>query len=139
MNSYEDIINLPRHVSPTRPQMPIANRAAQFCPFAALTGYDAAVRETARLTDEKIELSESAISELDTRLRLLADLLGDEPEAQITYFLPDKTKSGGKYVTATGRVRKIDDFERLVIMESGEKIPVSDINSIECVLFPPIL
>ena len=99
MNQYEDIINLPHHVSPTRPQMPMSDRAAQFAPFAALTGYDAAIKETGRLTDEKIELDEEALTALDMKYQFLMDALDDAPEVTITYFQPDERKAGGKYVS----------------------------------------
>ena len=95
MNQYEDIINLPHHVSPTRPQMPMSDRAAQFAPFAALTGYDAAIKETGRLTDEKIELDEEALTALDMKYQFLMDALDDAPEVTITYFQPDERKAGG--------------------------------------------
>ena len=131
MNQYEDIINLPHHVSPTRPQMPMSDRAAQFAPFAALTGYDAAIKETGRLTDEKIELDEEALTALDMKYQFLMDALDDAPEVTITYFQPDERKAGGKYVSAVGVVRKVDDFERRITMQDGAKIPMDDILNIE--------
>ena len=135
MNQYEDIINLPHHVSPTRPQMPMSDRAAQFAPFAALTGYDAAIKETGRLTDEKIELDEEALTALDMKYQFLMDALDDAPEVTITYFQPDERKAGGKYVSAVGVVRKVDDFERRITMQDGAKIPMDDILSIDGELF----
>ena len=108
---YDEIINLPHHVSKTRPQMPMSDRAAQFAPFAALTGYDSAIKETGRLTDEKIELDEEALTALDMKYQLLMDVFDDAPEVTITYFQPDERKAGGKYVSATGAVKKVDDFE----------------------------
>ena len=132
---YEDIINLPHHVSKTRPQMPMSDRAAQFAPFAALTGYDAAIKETGRLTDDKIELDEEALTALDMKYQLLMDALDEEPEVEITYFKPDERKAGGAYVTATGAVIKVDDFERLITMQDGTKIPMDDILSIDGELF----
>ena len=135
MNQYEDIINLPHHVSPTRPQMPMSDRAAQFAPFAALTGYDAAIKETGRLTDEKIELDEEALTALDMKYQFLMDALDDAPEVTITYFQPDERKAGGKYVSAVGVVRKVDDFERRITMQDGTKIPMDDILSIDGELF----
>lgn len=124
---YEDILNLPHHVSKTRPQMPMSDRAAQFAPFAALTGYDSAIRETGRLTDEKIELDEEALTALNMRYQLLMNVLDDEPEVTITYFQPDERKAGGKYVSAVGTVKKVDDFERRIIMQDGTKIPMDDV------------
>lgn len=132
---YEDIINLPHHVSPTRPQMPMADRAAQFSPFAALTGYDAAIQETARLTDSKIDLVDSGLEELNRRLQLLMAHLADLPEVSITYFQPDARKSGGKYREAHGVVKKLDGFEQLLIMQDGTKIPLGDVLHIEGELF----
>lgn len=135
MNQYEDIINLPHHVSPSRPQMPMSDRAAQFAPFAALTGYDAAIKETGRLTDDKIELDEEALTALDMKYQLLMDALDDAPEVTITYFQPDERKAGGKYVSAVGVVRKVDDFERRITMQDGAKIPMDDVLSIDGELF----
>ena len=135
MNQYEDIINLPHHVSPTRPQMPMSDRAAQFAPFAALTGYDAAIKETGRLTDERIELDVEALSALDMKYQLLMEALDEAPEVIITYFRPDERKAGGKYVSAVGAVKKIDDFERRITMQDGAKIPMDDVLSIEGELF----
>jgi len=132
---YDEIMGLPHHVSKTRPQMPMSDRAAQFAPFAALTGYDSAIKETGRLTDERIELDEGALSALNMRYQLLMDALDEEPEVEITYFKPDERKAGGAYVTATGAVIKVDDFERLITMQDGTKIPMDDILSIDGELF----
>lgn len=130
-DNYNDIINLPHHVSASRPQMSMMDRAAQFSPFAALTGYDAAIKETGRLTDEKIELGEEELSLLNMKFQLLVDSLDEEPEVHITYFKPDERKAGGVYLTASGTVKKIDDFERIIFMENGTKIPMDDVLSIE--------
>ena len=132
---YEDIINRPHHVSKARPQMSELERAAQFAPFAALTGYDSAIKETGRLTDERIELDEEALTALNMRYQLLIDTLDEESEVEITYFKPDERKDGGAYVTATGAVKKIDDFDRLITMQDGMKIPMDDVLSIEGELF----
>lgn len=134
-DKYDEIANLPHHVSETRPQMPMSDRAAQFAPFAALTGYDSAIRETERLTDERIELDEEALTALNLRYRLLMDALGKEPEVEITFFKPDERKSGGEYVTVNGAVKNIDDFERLITMQDGMKIPMNDILSIDGEIF----
>lgn len=134
-SKYDLIISLPHHVSKTRPQMPMSDRAAQFAPFAALTGYEAAVKEAGRLTDQKIALDEEALTMLDMRFQLLISALEDEPEIVITYFQPDKCKEGGTYLTMSGAVKKIDSFERLIIMRSGEKIPMEHILSVEGALF----
>ena len=103
---YDDIIDLPHHVSATRTRMSMIERAAQFSPFAALTGYDAAIKETWRLTDQRIELSEECRAALDRKQMLLLDHIGDRPEISITYFVPDERKNGGTYVTVTGKVKK---------------------------------
>ncbi len=130
-NKYDEIRGLPHHVSKTRPQMPMSDRAAQFAPFAALTGYDSAIKETERLTDKKIELDEEALTILNMRYRLLVDTLDEEPKVEITYFKPDERKAGGEYLTITGVVKKINDFERLITMKDGTKIPMDDIIAID--------
>ena len=132
---YDKIMGLPHHVSKTRPQMPMSDRAAQFAPFAALTGYDAAIKETRRLTDERIELDVEALSALDMEYQLLMEAHDEAPEVTITYFQPDERKAGGKYVSAVGAVKKIDDFERRITMQDGAKIPMDDVLSIEGELF----
>lgn len=134
-DKYDEIANLPHHVSETRPQMPMSDRAAQFAPFAALTGYDSAIRETGRLTDERIELYEEALTALNLRYQLLMDALGKEPEVEITFFKPDERKSGGEYVTVIGAVKNVDDFERLITMQDGMKIPMNDVLSIDGEIF----
>ena len=134
-SKYEEIMKHPHHVSKTRPQMPMSDRAAQFASFAALTGYDSAIKETGRLTDEKIDLDEEALTALDMKYQLLMDALDDEPEVTITYFQPDERKAGGKFVSAVGAVKKIDDFERRITMRDGAKIPMDDVLSIEGELF----
>ena len=132
---YNEIMGLPHHVSKTRPQMPMSDRAAQFAPFAALTGYDSAIKETGRLTDERIELDVEALSALDMKYQLLMKAHDEAPEVTITYFQPDERKAGGKYVSAVGAVKKIDDFERRITMQDGTKIPMDDVLSIEGELF----
>ena len=134
-NRYNEIINLPHHVSKTRPQMPMSDRAAQFAPFAALTGYDAAIKETGRLTDEKIEMDEEALNILNMKFQILARSLDDEPEVTFTYFKPDERKAGGAYIEVTGTVKKVDDFERLIVMQNGTKMPMDDILNIEGEIF----
>lgn len=121
---YDDIIAMPRYVSPTRRKMSNAERAAQFSPFAALTGYDAAVRETARLTDARGELDESEVALLDEKLQILAH---NPTWASITYFRPDGRKAGGAYLTACGMVKKVDAFRGQVVMEDGLSIPIEEI------------
>ena len=132
---YDKIMGLPHHVSKTRPQMPMSDRAAQFAPFAALTGYDSAIKETGRLTDERIELDVEALSALDMKYQLLMEALDEAPEVTITYFQPDERKAGGKYVSAVGAVKKVDDFERRITMRDGTRIPMDDVLSIDGELF----
>ena len=127
---YDDIIHLPHHVSRNHPQMPLRDRAAQFAPFAALTGYEAAVGETARLTSERRELDAQEAEELNRRLTDLSARLKDRPKVTIEYSVPDERKSGGAYVTVTGRVRNISVAERLLIMEDGTEIPMEDVDSV---------
>ena len=135
MEKYEDIINLPHHVSATRPQMSMMDRAAQFSPFAALTGYDDAIKETGRLTDEKIEMDEDRKAALDMKQAYLIEMIDEQPEISITYVLPDTKKSGGAYVTVTGNLKRFDEYERLLILTDGKKIPMDDIADIESDLF----
>jgi hypothetical protein len=128
---YDDIINLPRHVSEARPRMPVYDRAAQFSPFAALTGYEAAVAETGRLTDRKAELDEGEKESINERLNLIQENLDKRPEISVTYFVPDRKKAGGEYVTAPGIAKKIDDYRRLVILWDGTSIPIDEIIQID--------
>lgn len=128
---YEDIINLPHHELTTRQRMPRINRAASFAPFAALTGYDDAVKETARLTSERIELDEGTKEILNDKLRIALDKADEQPEISITYFLPDTRKSGGAYVTVKAVIKRIDEYERLVIFTDKSTIPIDDIYEIE--------
>ena len=134
-SKYEEIMKRPHHVSKTRPQMSMSDRAAQFAPFAALTGYDSAIKETGRLTDEKIELDEESLTALDMKYQLLMDALNEAPKVTITYFQPDERKAGGKYITATGAVKKVDDFERRITMRDGTRIPMDDVLNINGELF----
>lgn len=134
-NPYEDIINLPHHTSTSRPRMSAHDRAAQFSPFAALTGYSSAITETARLTNHRIELDESIKADLNDKLAILQDQLEEQPEVSITYFKPDLKKSGGAYITASGWVKKIDQYKRTVIMADATIIPMDDIFEMEGELF----
>ena len=134
-DQYDDIINLPHHVSATRPQMSMMDRAAQFSPFAALTGYDAAIKETGRLTDDKIIMDEEGLNILNMKFQILIDNLFEEPEITITYFKPDERKSGGTYIEVTGTVKKFDEFERQIMMQDGTKIPMDDVLDVEGELF----
>lgn len=125
---YDDIINLPHPTSAKHPRMPIEDRAAQFSPFQALSGYGEAIQETARITGEKAELTEEEKAILDEKLRLLADTGG---EALFTYFLADDRKSGGAYVTAVGVLKKIDPLEGRIVLADGVQIPIEDILEVE--------
>ncbi len=134
-NSYEDIINLPRPVSKTRTPMLVSDRAAQFSPFAALTGHSAAIQETARLTDQRIELDEAVMLALSDKLQIISERINEWPEIQITYFQPDEKKAGGAYITAAGTVKKIDEYERVVLMSDGTAISVDEIIRIDGQIF----
>lgn len=127
---YDDMINLPHHISTVHPQMPVSERAAQFSPFAALTGYDDAVKETGRLTDTKIELDEDAKEILDEKLRMIQEQIEERLMAEITYFQPDDKKEGGAYITASGNIKKIDEYKKAVIMENGTEICIEKIINI---------
>lgn len=124
---YDDIIHLPRHVSAKHPHMATGDRAAQFSPFAALTGHGAAIKETARLTDERAELDEYMKGILSDKLRIIADRLSEQPEIVMTCFKPDEKKAGGTCVTVTGTVKKIDEYNRVVVMADRTAIPFDDI------------
>ena len=134
-NPNDDIINLPRHTSTSRPRMSTYDRAAQFSPFAALTGYDAAITETARLTDKRVELDEYSKADLNERLCIINDLMDEQPKVSITYFQPDNKKYGGAYITVTGCMKKIDEYQQKVVMQDDTKIPIDDIFEIESELF----
>ena len=124
---YDDIINLPHHESKKHPRMSKEARAAQFAPFAALTGYDDAIKETARLTSERIEINEELKVILDAKLQIIHDRVSAKPEVTFTYFVPDTKKDGGEYVTVIGNVIKIDEFNQKVILENKTEIPISEI------------
>ena len=135
MEKYKDIINLPHKQSSKRPHMSLLDRAAQFAPFAALVGYDDAIKETGRLTDERIEMSEENLVVLNTRYQILVDYLGEEPEVTITYFVPDIYKTGDCYITTTGVVKKRDTYERLITMVDGTRILMDDVLTLEGDIF----
>ena len=130
-DTYEDILHLPHHISTKRKQMSLHDRAAQFAPFAALTGHEAAVKETARLTETRIELDENEIELLDQKLQYILQHLSERPMAAITYFLPDQRKAGGKYTEVEGQIKKIDQWEHRLIMGDGTMIPIADILRID--------
>ena len=132
---YEDIVNLPPHISKKHPQPSMMDRAARFAPFAAITGYEEMVLEEARVTEERVDLDEGALSLLNEKLNMIQEFLDEEPEVTITYFEPDKKKSGGAYVSITGVVKRIDEYEHLVILTDGKKIRIEDIYAIGSDLF----
>ncbi len=134
---YDDIINLPHHVSSSRPHMPRADRAAQFSPFAALTGHAEVIRETARLTSPRAELSGDAQESLDAELRRLAAAADPARTVRVTWFRPDSRKPGGEYLTATDTVKRVDTADRVLILSGGEVIPLDDLYSIEAMETPP--
>jgi hypothetical protein len=132
---YNDIIDLPHHISTTRPRMSMLDRAAQFSPFAALTGYDAAIKETGRLTGQRIELTEECRAVLDRKQQVLLENLTEHPEVSVTYFVPDERKSGGTYVTVAGRVKKVDEYQRLLLLTDGTRIPLTEVLELESNMF----
>lgn len=134
-NKYDDIIMLPHHVSKKHPQMSPLNRAAQFSPFAALTGYDAAIQEAQRLTDSFIEIDESREIELNEQFSFIRENLDKQPELKITCFQPDEKKSGGSYITVCGRIKKIDECNRQIVFVDGTTLPIDYILSMQGELF----
>ena len=132
---YEDIVNLPPHISKKHPQPTMMDRAARFAPFAAITGYEEMVLEEARVTEERVDLDEGALSLLNEKLNMIQEFIDEEPEIKITYFEPDKKKSGGAYVSVTGIVKRIDEYEHFVIMMDGKKISIEEIYGLESDLF----
>lgn len=127
MGKYDDIIDLPHHVSDKHLQMSIYNRAAQFAPFAALTGYDDAICETARITDRKLELDEYEKERIERILQYINENIEDIQEIKVTYFVPDSKKTGGAYIDYIGRIRRIDDVFHKLIMIDGKTINIDDI------------
>lgn len=124
---YDDIINLPHPTSAKHPRMPLYDRAAQFSPFAALTGHGAAIAETARLTDRRIELDEDTKAMLDLKQQILADRIAERPEVSVVWFRSDEKKDGGQYVTTAGRLKKVDDIARILQLADGTTIPLDDV------------
>lgn len=137
-HKYDDIINLPHHVSKKHPQMLLRDRAAQFSPFAALTGHKAAINETARLTDEKQILSEDIIAKLNEQLNFIKENISTNPIVTITYFVPDDRKSGGAYISNTGVVKKINEYNHTVILTDKTVIPIEQISEMQSDIFSEI-
>ena len=134
-DKYKDIINLPHHQSKRRPRMSMIDRAAQFSPFAALTGHNDAIIETARLTDRKIELDEGTKSILNEKIQMISDYLSEKPTVTFTHFELDIKKDGGAYLKTTGNVKKIDDFKKEIYLTDGRIISINHIYEIESELF----
>lgn len=130
MNKYDDIIDLPHHVSKTRKLMSLYNRAAQFAPFAALTGYDDAIEETARLTETKVELSDELKNDLNQKINFIKNNIKVHPEITIKYFVRDNKKSGGIYKSLTSIIKKVDDFNKCLIFADNTNVYFDDIISI---------
>lgn len=135
IHAYDDIIHLQHPTSNRHPRMALSDRAAQFSPFAALAGHDAAVREAARLTDSKMEFDEDAKARLNDKLLIISENLSADPEVTITYFQPDERKAGGAYLAFTGTVKKIDEYEHAIVMMDKTAIPIEAIIEIESDLF----
>ena len=134
MDNYSDIINLSRPVS-KRPRMSLEQRSAQFAPFAALTGYEGQVKETARLTDKRIELNEELKEILDLKIQLIQEKIKEQPDVTITYFIPDSKKDGGKYETVTNSVKKIDTYKGEIILIDGTTIAIDEIIDISSEIY----
>lgn len=134
-DNYEDIINLPHHVSKRHPQMSSESRAAQFAPFAALSGYADAVKETERLTDERIEIDNGLKLILNNKLQIILDNIKEQPEVTFIYFIYDDKKIGGKYTSITGKVKKIAINEQYVMLTNNTKIPIKEIININSEIF----
>lgn len=126
MGKYDDIINLSRPIS-KRPKMTLEQRSAQFAPFAALTGYDEKIKETSRLTNEKIEIDDELKSSLDNKLQLIREELSIKPKVTINYFVPDLKKNGGSYKIVTGNIKRIDEYKKIIVLENELEIAISDI------------
>ena len=135
---YDDMVYMQNPTPMCKPRMSLHDRAAQFSPFAALTGYEDAVEETARLTDTRLELSEDMKTILNEKMQMILDNAENEPIVTITYFVPDKKKSGGAYVDVTGIVKEIDEYERCIVMTDKKKVPIEQIREISGELFSGI-
>lgn len=138
-NKYNDIIDMPHHQSAKRHGMSMIDRAAQFSPFAALTGHSAALQETARLTDNRTELDEGEKAIINEKLQMIMNVIAEEPEAVVTHFEPDSKKSGGAYLNTVGRIKKIDTFKHEIAMTDGRIIPVEHIRDIQSGIFGNML
>ena len=131
LHKYDDIMDLPHYTSPNRRRMTNIDRAAQFSPFAALTGYDADVLEAARVTDQRLTLTEDMKEILDRKPRIRVEIIDEQPEITVTYFVPDLRKAGGSYQTVTGNLKIIDEYEQMLVMTNGKSISITDVISID--------
>lgn len=127
MGKYDDIINLPHHVSTKHPRLSMEQRAAQFAPYSALSGYGDAIKETSRITENKIELSDDEKIKIDNILQQIMKEISNKPKVTITYFIPDMKKNGGKYNTQVGNIKRVDEFKQIIILEDKTEIPIQDI------------
>lgn len=132
---YDDLIGLPHHTSPRHPRMSGRDRAAQFAPFSALTGYGDVIDETARVTDEMIHLTEDARELLDMKQRILSEIIDSRPEITVVFFLPDPKKAGGAYESFTGKLKRIDTVEQYLLFEDGKRIPLAHVTRIDFALW----
>lgn len=132
MSKYDDILYLPHHVSDRHDHMPLSDRAAQFAPFAALTGYDDVIVETGRHTESHIELDESRKYELDIQLRYLMEIIDSQPAVTVRYFQADARKVGGSYITLDSCLKKINELERSIVLVDGTVIPIDNIVGLIC-------
>ena len=138
-HKYDDIINMPHHVSKKRPQMSPLDRAALFSPFAALTGHEDAITEASRTTEKRIDLDENSIEILNEKMKILKEKLAEKPVISFTYFKPDEKKDGGAYLTVTGIVKKIDEYKHILFLEEGQSILFRDLVSIDGNIFDEII
>ena len=127
MGKYDDIINLPHHISSKHPRLSMEQRAAQFAPFAALTGYGDSIKETARLTDNRIELNEEEKENINIKLQELKSKISTMPQVTITYIVPDVKKAGGEYITKMNRLKKIDEYKKTIILDDKTIIPINEV------------
>ena len=127
MEKYDDIINLPHHVSTKHQRLSMEQRAAQFAPFAALTGYGDAIKETAKITEDRIELDDEEKIKLDNKLKKIQNNISNKPKVIVTYFVPDIRKSGGEYITKVGNLKKIDEYNQLLVLDDKTEIPIKEI------------
>lgn len=135
MNDYSDIMDHPHYQSKKRPHMSMYDRAAQFSPFAALTGYEGIVSEAARFTNERVELGDKEKDILNAKLQIIGEHIKEHPELELTYFQKDKKKTGGAYLKKTAQIKRIDDLERIMYFTDGTNLPMDDITDMQGEIF----